>query len=1077
MTKPFYQSKPPQEGVPEFRNRMAHMWTRVFLFSLGALLITSYARAQSQTISGRITATDKSALPGVSVIVKGTTNGTTTDAEGRFSIAVQDTQNSILVFSFIGYATQEHPIGSRTDIQIEMQEDVRQLNEVVVTALGISQEKRALGYSIQEVKGNDVAGTQRTNFLAALQGRVAGLAMTPTSGLPGASVTINLRGFNSLAGNNQPLLVIDGLIVNNNTYNAHRSVSDFDNRNNDFTNRGSDINPNDIESISILKGPEAAVLYGQDGASGAIIITTKRGVRGEGKIEYNNSFGFQKVNRFPDTQKIYGLGAGGLQNPLSTNMFGPAVPEGTYVYDNTADFFETGVSQIHNLSLEGGSEKATYRLSTNYTDQKGVVPTSRYEKLSIRLNSSAQLTKKLEAITSFNYILSDNIKPIKGEFGFLNAVLAYPFYDYMKDYLNPDGSRRKYTNSEFETDNPFFGVYKNQNRDRSNRMLGNMTLHFKATGWLSFTGRVGADINSTVGNYFLNPYSYNGADARLGGRIAKGSIDNFSANDRLLNGMLLATLKKDINKFKMSLIVGGVFDDSRDEVNAYKGENLFLPYYNSINNTLNTTQRNKNTINEKRVVSALGTFTANYNDLVYLTLSARNDWSSTLPIANRSYFYPSVAMSFVFTELEALQNLNFLSYGKIRGSYAQVGKDAPPYQLKTNLDTRASTGGGFANGFFLANPNLKPEQTKGYEFGTELKFFNNRIGLDLSVYRNDRLQQIVTNQRISYATGGVLATLNGGSFSNRGIEIQVNGSPVQTSDFEWNLFVNFTKMNSKVLELPAIQPEYYNSDTWLYGNARGSVFPVNLQDFYPTLNLAYNQEGMGTMTAIGGVSYLRNERGDILINPSTGLPVLTSNFVPIGDRNPDFTIGLTNGFKYKNFVLSFLLDIRKGGDVLNSTEMYLVRNGLSIRTLNREQPRIIQGVLRDGEENTETPTTNTIQVIPYTMVTTAPSGATNNTFYNSIPESEFIEHDINWLRLRDITISYDFPSSLLGQKLLRNASVFITGTDLFLITNYTGADPSVNGTTPGTSGIGAYGIDFGSLALPQTLTFGVKLGL
>jgi hypothetical protein len=349
--------------------------------------------------------------------------------------------------------------------------------------------------------------------------------------------------------------------------------------------------------------------------------------------------------------------------------------------------------------------------------------------------------------------------------------------------------------------------------------------------------------------------------------------------------------------------------------------------------------------------------------------------------------------------------------------------------------------------------------------------------MDVSWYRNDRLQQIVTNQRISYATGGVLATLNGGSFSNSGIEIQLNGSPVSHQNFGWDVHLNFTQTKSKVLELPAIQPEYYNSDTWLYGNARGSVFPDNLQEFYPTLNLDYNQAGIGTMTSIGGVDYLRNDNGDVLINPTTGLPVLTSNFIPIGDRNPDFTIGITNSFRFKNLSLSFLVDLRKGGDVFNGNEMYLVRNGLSTRTLDRETPRIIEGVLRDGNENTATPTVNTIQVVPYTMLTTATSGLTSNTYYNSLPESEFVEHDINWMRLRDVTISYQLPESVLGLKGLRTASVFVTGTDLILLTNYTGADPSINGTTAGTSGVGAYGFDFGSLALPRTISFGVRLGL
>jgi TonB-linked SusC/RagA family outer membrane protein len=903
--------------------------------------------------------------------------------------------------------------------------------------------------------------------------------MTSTTGLPGSSVSINLRGVNSIGGSNQPLIVVDGLIISNSTFDQHTMVSNLDNRSNDYTNRGADINPNDIESLTVLKGPEAAALYGQDGASGAIVITTKKGTKGQGKVEYDNSFGFQKVYRFPETQTQYGIGFNGLTNSLSTNFFGPRVAEGTKIYDNKDALFETGFSQNHNLSLEGGTEKATYRLSSNYTDQKGTVPTSHYRKLSIRLSSSAQITKKLEAVTSFNYILADNIKPIRGEYGFLIGVLAYPFYDDMTQYLNVDGSRKKLTGSEYELDNPLFSINKNYNRDKTNRLLANTTLTYKPFSWLTLTGRLGGDVYSTLGNYFLHPESYNGSLANVGGRFSKGSIDNYSENSRLLNGMLLATVKKDFGKFKTTTMVGGAFDDNRYEVNSQKGEKLLLPDFNSVNNSDPATQRNKNTVSQKRVVAVLGNITANYDDLIYLTLSGRNDWSSTMPVANRSYFYPSAALSFVFTELDVFQGLPFLSYGKARASYAEVGKDAPPYNINASLESRFSTGGGYAYGFYGGNPALKPERSKGYEAGIELKFFERRLGLDLAFYKNDRFDQIVS-QRLSYATGFIFGLINGGDYSNRGIEIQLNAVPLQRGDFEWNVLLNYTKTRTKVLSLPAEVVEYYNSDTWMYGNARGSAFTSieGIQAFYPGMNLSYNTRGAGSATAIGGHSYTRNNKGDILISPLTGLPIVNTNFLPIGDRNPKYTVGLTNSFRYKNISLSFLLDFRRGGDVFNGNEMFLFRNGLSTRTVNREDPIVIKGVLRDGNENTDNPTVNTIQVVPFVMGTTLSTGSTSNQYYSNIPESEFVEHDINWVRLRDVTLGYQLPSSLLGNgRVFRTASIFATATDLFLLTNYSGADPGVNGTTPATGGAGAFGIDFGAMALPRTITVGVRVGL
>jgi hypothetical protein len=345
--------------------------------------------------------------------------------------------------------------------------------------------------------------------------------------------------------------------------------------------------------------------------------------------------------------------------------------------------------------------------------------------------------------------------------------------------------------------------------------------------------------------------------------------------------------------------------------------------------------------------------------------------------------------------------------------------------------------------------------------------------LDVAWYKNDRISQIST-QRLSYGTGFIFGLLNGGQISVRGLEVQLTGSPLATSDFEWNVMLNFSKSKSKVIELPAEVREYYNSDTWLYGGARGSAFPSNLQDFYstagfPYYNWNYLQRGLGSATAIGGVTYQRNENGDILINPANGLPLKTADYLPIGDRNPDFMIGLTNSFKYKNLNLSFLLDIRKGGDVFNGNEMYLFLNGLSRRSLDRETPVVIKGVLRDGLENSATPTQNTIQLNPYTM---------GSGYASAFAESDYIERDINWLRLRDITIAYVLPSKILsGQKVIKNASVFTTLTDLFMLTNYTGADPMVNGTNPATSGAGAFGFDFGSLSIPRSYTFGVKIGL
>jgi TonB-linked SusC/RagA family outer membrane protein len=1018
--------------------------------------------AQDRVISGKVTnSADNTALPGVSIIVKGTPRGTTTDNNGDYKVSVP--ANATLIFSYIGFVRREVKVGNSTVINLAMENDESILNEVVVTALGVKKEKKALGYSTQDVKGQDIIDTGRDNFLVAMQGRVSGLTMTPTSGQPGSSVSIQLRGASSIGGNNQPLFVVDGLPIDNRTFSQEAYVSPQPNRDNDYLNRAADINPNDIESITVLKGPEAAALYGIDASAGAILITTKKGtLGGKGKITYDNSFRMEEVYRFPKVQQVYGRGVNGSPDPNTQRFFGPKLPENTQFYDNFDGFFRTGFTQKHNLGFEGGNDKVTYRWSNSFTDQKGTIPTSAYKTLSSRLTATIKLTPKLEATTSFNYVNTQIVKPVRSEFGFLIGLLTWPTYDDVTNYLNPDGTRRRLIADTGEYDNPLFSVNKNKNSDRTKRTIGNFNLNYNPTSWLNMVARFGIDSYSTLGNSFLQPESNRGL-------VGKGAIDNYTENSQLLNGNFLATAKKTVGKLTTSLLVGGSVDDRNYEVTSIHGEKLYLPDYNSINNTDPVTQRNKLTIIRQRLLGVFGKLDFDYNNYLFLSVTGRNDWSSTLPKANNSFFYPSVSASFVFSDLPALKDkFTALSFGKVRASFAQTGKDATPYRVRARLVSQTTTGGGFIYDFYGDNPDLKPERTNGFEIGTELKFFKNRLGLEVAYYSNERSKQIVT-QRLSYGTGFIFGLLNGGTFSNHGVELTLNGNPVKTPDFSWDITANFSRYKTEVRNLPADVSEFYNSDTWLYGNARASAFPSGLDSYFSTINLAYNQRGASSATAIGGYSYLRNNRGDILISPTTGLPVINTNFLPIGDRNPDFTVGVTNMFRYKNLQLSFLLDIRKGGDVFNGNEKYLYTMGLSTRTLNRDQTMVFKGVLRDGLENSDNPTPNTIQITPQTR---------SADYYAALPESEFVEKDINWLRMRDITLSYKFPKAILNRtKVFSSASVFVTGTDLFLLTNYTGADPSINGNTASTTGVGGAGFDFGTLSMPRAVSFGLRVGL
>ena len=1024
---------------------------RILLLQLLTLTLLTGAYAQDRTITGNVTsADDNSPIPGASVVVRGTTRGTTTDADGTFRI--QANRGQTLRISFIGTTTQDVAIGNADVISVKLKPEANALNEVVVTALGIKQEKRKLGYATSEVAGEDLANSQRDNFLNAIQGRVAGVQVGSSSGMPGSSSSVIIRGVNSLSGNNQPLYVIDGMPISNNTISSNSFASSraatgqsTENRTVDFSNRAQDINPNDIETITVLKGPEAAALYGVEAANGAILITTKKGRAGQGRISYTNSFTWQKTGPLPETQRIYGQGNNGVANNTNFNALGPRIPENDTLYDNAQNFLRTGFGQRHNLSFDGGTDNYTYRLSAGYTGSQGVIPTTDYKRLNLTLGGTAKITDKLALESTIQYINTSNTKVSKGVNSFLLGMLSWPATDDMSRYLNADGSRRRATAANAEIENPYFDVNKNQLLDRGNRVVTNIGATYTATDWLTLSARVGLDAFST--QYLIK---YHPESNRSGGVIG-GALDQATDNNRTLTTQYFATLKQTFGKLNASLLVGQAIYDYRYEVLATRGEKFLDPNFTSINNTDPLTQKSLATLRQRRLIGAFANATFDYDNFLTLTLTGRNDWSSTFPKAYRSFFYPSASLSFVFTELVPDGGVKrALSYGKLRFSAAQVGKEAQEYATTQAYESQTTTGGGFAYGFTAPNPFLRPEKVTSVEVGTELKFFNGRLGIDAAYYRTTSRDQIIRDLRISYGTGFILKTINGGKLWNNGVELSLTAEPIRQANFNWNTTVNFTKTNSQLEQLAPGLPEFYSSDTWLDRNIR-------------------NGSRLGSpLTTLTGNSYVRNTKGDILISPLSGLPFTETVWNVVADRNPDFVIGFLNSFRYRNFSLNFLLDLRKGGDVYNGTQSYLYRTGLSTRTLDRETPRVFTGVLKDGLENTDNPTRNTIQIVPYY----------NNAFYTALADENFIERDINWLRVKEVTLRYALPASLLTRtRLFKSASVFVTGTDLLLLTNYTGGDPGVNGVNTATGGSGGYGIDFGNLPLPRVFNAGINIGL
>ncbi|WP_324288549.1 SusC/RagA family TonB-linked outer membrane protein [Pedobacter sp. SL55] len=794
----------------------------------------------------------------------------------------------------------------------------------------------------------------------------------------------------------------------------------------------------------MLKGPEAAALYGIDAANGAIVITTKRGKPGTGAIDYSNSFRIDAPRGKPEIQKVYEPSAVGTTSFL---YFGDEYLPGTKFYDNVDGFFQTALTQKHNLSMSGGTDRISYRFSTSYTNQNGVIPNSLYDRINVTGATRATINDWLKADLSLSYTYSNNDQARKGAGGPLIGLLVWPQTDDAKNYLTPAGTRRQVTSLGLgsEIDNPYFNVEKNRINSKVNRLLTNLGLTFTPVKWGSLETRIGVD-NYTSQNLILrHPES-------TAGFSYKGILDVANDVTRNVNMQNIFTVKKQKITGDLSIdgAVGQSFQDLRSNIDALYGEGFLDPNFVSVNNT--SIRNARNTLSRRRLVSFFSRATLNYRDYLYVTGTIRNDRTSTIPIDRYSFWYPSVSASFVFTDVPAFKGLqNIFTSGRLRAAYAEVGKDARPYAYRPSLEYKATVGGGYGYGFTGPNLDLKPEFAKSYEFGLELAFLKDRLGVDVTYYNKKTTDQIINDIRGSYSTGFILFNLNGGSTENKGVEITLRGTPVKNKDFSWDILTNFEKAKGTVLALPNSLPESYVSDTWLYGNVRNG-----------------NSPGKSTRS-LTGFFYLRNNQGQLLVDPTTGLPLRSTVFIDGGyDRQPDWSMGITNTFTYKNFSLSFLLDVRKGGDILNATDHFLTSRGLTMRTLDRNEPRVINGVIRDGLENSANPTVNNLVVVPRYQTG----------YYTGISEELFIEKDINWVRLKDVTLNYRLPSTLLKkQKLVKSASVFLTGTDLFLITNYSGMDPVVNGNSAAVGGSGGVGIDYGNFPIPMGFNFGVRIGL
>lgn len=1026
----------------------------IAILSLIFLQFTLTTHAQDNIVSGKVLGQDNNPIISASVLVKGKRNGTKTDANGSFTINAN--RGDVLIISAVGYLTREMRVNSSI-VNVILQSDAGILEDVVVTAMDIKRPSKELGFSVQTIKGDEIAATQRENFLNSLQGRVAGLTINSTGGAAGSSSQIVLRGFNSLSLDNSPLFVIDGVIVDNSTLNETSNggsqlglASDRANRGNDYSNRMSDINPNDIGSITILKGPEATALYGSQASSGAIVITTKRAnTSGKLGIFYDNSFRIQKLTRLPKVTNTYSSGTNGVKDFIFS-AFGPAYTNET-LYDNVNNFFQTGFAQTHNLALEYGKKNATFRFSGSLFDQQSPIPTNTYKRYNLRISNSTKIGKYLEIIPAISYIRSINDKPLRGASGYLLNLLAWPANNDIRDWEDASGLKKPLfsANPNADLDNPFYNVYKNRSEDATDRYIGTLGINFNPLTWLSIQGRFGYDTYKTEGYTRFDSMSYYLT------RAQKGYQDNYYRSYYGYNHTFTATARKNIGDFTARLLVGNMWQNYEYRQYAVSGSNLKSNSRSDSDNTNPATRvRLSNALKGlpnysiSRQSAFFGEASLGWKNSIFVTYSHRFEESSIFPKEFRKYNYPAASISIIVSDLlPSIKKGNVLSFMKLRGSMASTARSSSPYANQSVFNQNNGSGGGYYYAFTNSNPFLRPEKQKTFEVGTELRFISNRISLDAAYYNTKNRDLIVEGFRASYGTGFVLNTLNVGANQNQGVEISIDANVIQSKDFKWNTRLNFNKMWNKVLELPANVPEFYQSDTWLYGNARGGLVVG------------------GSTTSITSYGYQRNNAGDILISAVTGLPLIDANFRVRGDRNPDFTLGFVNNMSYKNLRLSFLWDLKVGGDIFNATERYITTIGRSKRTEDRLTPRIITGVLSDGLENTSTPTKNTIAIIPYY----------NQSYFTTMPEEEFIEKNVNWLRLRDISLNYGFtPNVLKKLKFIRSLGVFVTINDLVLITNYSGADPGVNGNTAGSRGVGGFGFDYGNIGTPVSINIGFR---
>ncbi len=1011
-----------------------------------------------KTITGKITSMkDGSAIPGAIVSESGTTNGVAANLDGVYSITVNDNSTS-LIFVMTGMKTDTVAINGRTSIDVIMKEDPKQLKEVVVTALGVSKEKKALGYSVSTVGGDEVAQSGETNFIESLSSKAAGVTVTGTGGTPGASSKLQIRGNSTFTGNNQPLIVIDGVPVDNSTTSSGAGDNPFNPTlaGVSNSNRALDINPEDIESVTILKGPAAAALYGARAGSGAIIYTTKKGLYGKGQglgVTYSTNVEFEKVNKLPEVQNTYAQGiwtapyspffitadpgpdqvfftADDVSDGTSSS-WGPKITDvpGATFHDNMKTFFKTGVTSNNNLSITGGTDRTLYRFSYGNTNQKGIVPNSSLKRNTFLVSGEHKISEKLKVGTVLNYVNTRGVKPQNGSnlSGVMLGLLRMPGSFDILPYQFDNENNRTYFSLY---DNPLFTAYRNPYNDNVNRVYGNTYLNYNPCKYFSLTYRVGSDFYNDSRRQVYAVTS-NGDDNTTG----LGQINFEQVNSMQIYSDLLATATKDFgSNWHSSLTLGNNIWHKRFNEQFSRGRTLGVPgFYNLSNASELFTSQYEEAI---RTVAVFLDGSIDYKSAIFLNVTARNEWSSTFTKGKDGFLYPSASLSVVLSELVTLPK--WFSFAKVRAAYAQAGISPEPYRNRTYYAQSSFTDGytngnsfpylgtvGYGISGTLGNPDLKPERVKGTEVGTDLRFFDARLNFDFTYY-HQKTVDILVARPVAPSSGFNSTYQNSGEMLNSGFEIEMGGVPIKKDNFSWEISVNWAKNKSEVLKLA---------------------------DGVTELSLEEGFESIGAYAIVGqpygvlyGTQYQRTPDGKLIINPATGLPYIDPKSAPLGNPMPKWTSGIRNTITYKSFSMSFLWDIRNGGKIWNGTKMRIDRLGRSKASEDREHDYTIDGVLGTGAVDANgyavaSDQANNVAVDAqtyYQQYTGDLGGAT-----------EMAIEDGSWVRLRDVSLSYRLKFK--NPKYIQHIDFTVTGRNMLLFTKYTGVDPETSLTGAGSN--------------------------